>query len=236
LKEKINEMKSKDDNGLNETTRQDKSLRITFATLDDVDALVTLHYKCFTKKDHIALRFGKPFIVATYKWFITSPGTFVVIAEDGNSLVGFQTVADRPYDGPMLRASWREAFIGFISHPWVVFDPELLGRLWRLLFRRIKNTPGNDQEAQLAFVGVDPQARGRGIGKALVVAAVQACHKRGLNLITTGVMRQNIRSLAMLESAGFVEVPELGTKRFIRLRLRFDLDNMAPNSNTEKRH
>jgi len=215
---------SRNDVSPNETTKQEKPFRITFATLDDMDALVTLHYKCFTKEDHIALRFGKPFIIATYKWFITSPGTFVVIARDGNRLVGFQTVADRPYDGPMLRASWREALIGLISHPWLAFDPELLGRLWRLVFRRKKDTFDNDQEAQLAFIGVDPQARGRGIGKALVIAAVQACHKRGLNLITTGVMRQNQRSLAMLQRAGFVEVPELGTKRFIRLRLHFNQD------------
>jgi ribosomal protein S18 acetylase RimI-like enzyme len=202
---------------------QKENIQITFATLDDVSALVDLHYRCFTKKDHIALRFGKPFIIATYKWFVTSPDTYVVIARLDARLVGFQSVADRPYDAPMLRASWPQALLGLLLHPWLAFDPDLLRRLWRLLFRRDQDVL-DTQVGTLAFIGVDPQVQGRGVGKALVRRALQACHERGMKAVITGVMRQNARSLAMLKGAGFAEVLELGTKRFIHLRLEFNQD------------
>jgi ribosomal protein S18 acetylase RimI-like enzyme len=191
--------------------------------VEDVSALVDLHYRCFTKKDHIAMKFGKSFIIATYKWFVTSPETYVVIARLDDRLVGFQSVADRPYDAPMLRASWPQALLGLILRPWLAFDPDLLRRLWRLITRGDKDIL-DSQIGTLAFIGVDPQVQGRGVGKALVRRALQACHERGMKSVVTGVMRQNARSLGMLKGAGFAEVPELGTKRFIHLRLEFNQD------------
>jgi ribosomal protein S18 acetylase RimI-like enzyme len=205
-----------------EKVRED--IQITFATLEDVDSLVALHYKCFPKNEHIAMRFGRSFIVSTYKWFITSPKTFVVIAKQGGRLIGFQSVSEGPYNAPMLRASWREALIGLIFHPWLAFHPELLKRLLRLLFRQHKDDLDSDQVGELAFIGVDPQAQGMGIGKALVIAAIRACRERGMRAVTTGVRRQNMKSLAMLKRAGLVEIPELGTKRFVYLGIDFDKD------------
>jgi hypothetical protein len=57
------------------------SFRITFANLDDVDALVALHLKCFSNEDHIAVMFGEDFIRTAYKWFVTDSKTFVLIAK-----------------------------------------------------------------------------------------------------------------------------------------------------------
>jgi ribosomal protein S18 acetylase RimI-like enzyme len=198
---------------------QQEYYQINLATLEDVESLVALHYKCFTKEDHIAMLFGKPFILATYKWFVTSPETFVLVARLGDSLIGFQSISERSYDAPMLRASWREALMGLIFHPWLAFHPELLRRLIRLIFRRHKVTPDSNHEAHLAFIGVDPQFQGRGIGKALINEAVRSCRERGMNAIITGVMRRNVRSKAMFIGKGFSEAPELGTKRFVYFRL-----------------
>jgi ribosomal protein S18 acetylase RimI-like enzyme len=213
---------------------QKNNIWITFATLEDVDSLVALHYKCFSEKDHIALRFGKPFMLSTYRWFVESPDTFVVVAKQGDSLIGFQSVSDRPYDAPMLRASWREALIGLLSRPWLAFHPELLGRLRDLLFRRHKNTVGGNKVAQLAFIGVDPKAQGMGIGKAIINATISACRERGMRAIITGVKKQNLRSIAMLEGAGLVKVPELETNQFIYLRLDLDQDGPSLHGHTEK--
>ena len=210
-------------------------IKITNAILEDVEALVALHYKCFPKMEHIAMRFGKPFMMSTYKWFISSPKTFVVIARQGDKLVGFQSVSEESYNFPMLRASWREAMTGLILHPWLAFHPELLGRLLHLLFRQHKETPG-DRAAELAFIGVDPEVWGKGIGKALVIAGIQACRERGINTLTTGVRRQNFRSLAMLKSAGLMEVPELGNRRFVYLRIDLDSDASYRYKPSEKVH
>jgi ribosomal protein S18 acetylase RimI-like enzyme len=200
----------------------DNKIQISYATLEDVESLVALHYMCFSKKDHIAIRFGKPFIVSTYRWFLTSPETFVLIAKQGESLVGFASASERPYDAPMLRAGWREALIGLLFHPWLAFHPELVTRLLRLLFRQNKDIHVSDQDAQLAFIGVDSNFQGMGIGKTLLIAAIRACRERGMSALSAGVKRQNVRSLAMFTDAGFVEVPELGTKRFAYLRTNLD--------------
>jgi ribosomal protein S18 acetylase RimI-like enzyme len=207
---------------------QEDKISITYATPDDVDALVALHYRCFTEKDHIALKFGKRFIVSTYKWFITSPLTFVLIAKRGKELVGFQSVSDRPYDVPMLLANWKAAFRGLLARPWLVFHPELLRRLKYFIVPPEKKTLPGRKVAQLAFIGVDPQVRGLGVGKLLINATIAACRSRGMDALITGVKKQNLRSLSMLESAGLVIAPELETKRFVYLKLILNAQGTPP--------
>jgi ribosomal protein S18 acetylase RimI-like enzyme len=204
-----------------------KKIQINSATIEDVDLMVGLHYKCFSEKDHIAMRFGRPFILAMYRWFVTSPETFALIARQGDSLIGFSTVSDQFYDAPMLRACWQEALIGLILHPWLAFHPELLRRLVQLLLSRSKDSPVI-KIAQIAFIGVDPQVQGAGVGKALVFASIRTCRERGISTIVVGIKRQNRRSIKVHESVGFIEAPELGTKRFVYLRL--DLDKDDPSS------
>jgi GNAT superfamily N-acetyltransferase len=215
-------------NGRSDAEEEQKNIQITFAAVEDLDSLVALHYQCFSEKDHIAMRFGKPFMVAAYRWFVTSPETFTLIAKQGDSLIGFSTVADRPYNPPMLRACWREALSGLMLRPWIAFHPELVRRLLRLLFRRYKEYIVRNKVAHIAYMGVDPQVQGVGIGKALVSATIRTCRERGMNEIIVGIMRKNKRSIAVHERAGFREVPELGTKRFVYLRLELNKD--APSS------
>jgi ribosomal protein S18 acetylase RimI-like enzyme len=200
---------------------QQEKYKITFATLEDVESLVALHYKCFSKEDHIAMMFGKPFVISAYRWFVTSPETFVLVARQGNGLIGFTAVAEGPYDGPMLRAGWREAIKGLTLHPWLAFHPELVRRFVRSLLKRNKGNL-DDKVAHIAFTGVDPQFQGMGIGRTLKKASIRTCRERGMRAIITGVKKQNMRARAMNESAGFVEVPELRTKTFVYLRLNLD--------------
>lgn len=197
----------------------------SFATLNDLESLVALHFKCFTGKEHIIINFGRPFVLSSFRWFITSPNNFIVIAKQGNNLIGYQTVSEGPYNIPMLLAGWREAIRGLIFHPWLVFRPEIIRRLQTLLFQRQKTTPKNGRTGYLAFIGVDPNSRGKGVGKALVISAIRSCYERGMRAITTGVLRQNINSIAMLEKAGLVKVPEQTTSRYVHLELNLDQDD-----------
>jgi ribosomal protein S18 acetylase RimI-like enzyme len=199
------------------------NIQISYAKLEDVGALTALHYKCFTEEDHIAMKFGKAFIVSAYKWFVTSPKTFVLIATQEAELVGFTAVSEDPYNGPMLRAGWREALASVALRPWLAFDQELIRRFVRSLLGRKKDIE-NNKVAQIAFTGVDPQFQGMGIGKVLKKASIRACRERGMKAIITGVKVQNSRARAMNESAGFVEVPELRTKKFVYLKLDLDED------------
>jgi ribosomal protein S18 acetylase RimI-like enzyme len=202
------------------------SFQVSYATLDDLEALVALHHQCFSEIDHIAVLFGEDFIRAAYKWFVTGAETYVLVAKKDNQLIGFTALADRPYNGPMLRAAKKEALRGLLRRPWLAFHPELLLRLFRMAFPKRKyHLPG--KIAHVAFTAVDTQFRGLGIAKALKKESIRICRERGMTAIVTGVRRQNLRAKAMNESAGFVEVPDLSTNRFIYLRLDLDRDNQS---------
>lgn len=201
------------------------SLQVSFANLDDVEALVALHLKCFSENDHIAVKFGEDFIRAAYKWFVTDQATFVLAAKKGAALVGFTALADKPYNGPMLRACKKEALFALLRRPWLAFHPELLLRVFRMVFPNREHNL-TEKTAHIAFTAVDERFRGLGIAKALKQESIRVCRERGLEAIVTGVKKENFRAKAMNEGAGFVEVPELSTKRFIYLRL--SLEQGAP--------
>jgi ribosomal protein S18 acetylase RimI-like enzyme len=210
---------------VNENLKKE-SIQITFAALGDLDSLVALHMRCFSERDHIAVLFGEDFIRAAFKWFITDAGTFVLVAKQDNNLVGFTAVADGSYDGPMLRAGKWEAIRALIRRPWLALHPDLLLRLYRKMFTKPKSFLVG-KVAHIAFTAVDTQLRGLGIGKALKNESIRVCRERGSTSILTGVRRQNLRAKALNENAGFIEISELSTKRFIYLMKKLDRDDSS---------
>jgi GNAT superfamily N-acetyltransferase len=204
------------------------TFRIAFANLDDVDALVDLHLKCFSGADHIAVMFGEDFIRTAYKWFVTDSKTFVLVAKSklGDKLIGFTSLAEGGYNVPMLRAAMWEALHGILRRPWLIFHPELTLRLFRMIFSSRKNRL-TGRFAQIAFTAVESQFRGLGISKVLKRESIRVCRDRGITAMITGVKKENLRSKAMNVGAGFVEVPEMHTKHFIYLKLDLSQDDMT---------
>ena len=202
------------------------SFQITFASLEDVDALVALHLMCFSEKDHIAVMFGEDLIHTVYKWFVTDPKTFVLIAraKQTNKLIGFTALSEGAYNGPMLRAAKWDALSGVFRRPQLIFHPELILRLFRMIFPARKHRLVG-KFAQIAFTGVEPEFRGMGISKALKRESIRVCRERGMQAMITGVKKENVRARAMNVGAGFVEVPEWSTKRFIYLKLDLGQDD-----------
>ncbi|GLH74841.1 hypothetical protein GETHLI_33430 [Geothrix limicola] len=201
---------------------ENEHFRVTTAVPGDVDALVDLHETCFSKHEHILVQLGRPFIHAVYRWFVSAPENFVLVARRGDQIIGFTTLSDRPYNIPMLRACKAELVKGFLLHPWAIFSTDLLVRLVRIAFKK-RMAAEQERVGQIAFTGVDPRFQGQGIGKAMKEASLQMCRRRGLVAVSTGVRRQNPRARLLNEQAGFVEVPSRSTRRLIYLRL--DLQN-----------
>lgn len=190
---------------------------ITPATPADLPSLVELHLACFSEDEHFALKLGRPFLRAAYRWFLTSPGTLVLVARVGKRLAGFTALADHPYNLPMLRACKWQALMGLLRRPWLILRPDWLRRLTStLISSRVQH---RKKTAQIAFTGVALDVQGRGIGRALKLASIQTCRGWGVAAVITGVRRMNTRAKAMNERAGFVEVPELSSTRLIHLRL-----------------
>ena len=193
-------------------------VEIRRAKLSDLNALVSLHYACFEPDEHLAMRFGKPFIRASYKWFITSKETFTILAEVDNKVVGLTTVCDSPYNGPMLRNCLREAIMGLLTHPWLIFHPEIFNRIINLFIKKQdvgELTEDRPDVAHLAFIAAHPDCRGRGIGSSLLNESMRITLRRGKHFHRAGVYKENIASQRMFEKCGHVEVPKLETKRTI---------------------
>jgi mycothiol synthase len=71
----------------------------------------------------------------------------------------------------------------------------------------VNKHPGGIYE--LAYIGLIPSARGRGLGRALVDFSMHNCRKLGGNLITTAVDTQNWPARKIYDSLGFEEIREL---------------------------
>jgi GNAT superfamily N-acetyltransferase len=196
---------------------QGQPVRIRPASLADLPALTALHVACFTEQEHVALALGRPFLDAVYRWFVTCPETRVLLAWHGKHLIGFTALSRRPYSLPMLRACTWAGLAGLLRRPRLLFRRDWLARLRTLLLRR--EQPGQARVAQIAFTGLAPEARGQGIGRALKEASIQVCRMWGVDAVITGVHWENLPARRLNERLGFVEVPELSSRRLAHLRL-----------------
>ena len=201
-------------------------LPITFATPGDVDALVALHVRCFSKGTSLALSLGESFMHAAFEWFVTDAQTYVLVARQEKEIVGYTALAEKPFNVPMLRAGKREALKKLLRKPWLALQPELLRHVFRkaFLFRKDHSSA---KIAHIAFTAVEPHLQGLGIGKALKKEAIRLCRERGMTRIVTGVRRNNLRGRALNASAGFIEVPELSTSDLSYFRLDLDQDDLT---------
>jgi RimJ/RimL family protein N-acetyltransferase len=73
-------------------------------------------------------------------------------------------------------------------------------------------------------IGMLPHVRGRGLGRRLMQAAIEAARERGMERIQLGVFASNTRAIALYESLGFVR--EGLKRRAARFEGRYDDDVM----------
>ncbi|NWJ42563.1 MAG: GNAT family N-acetyltransferase [Geothrix sp.] len=198
---------------------QGLNIQISPGTPADLAEVVALHLACSSAEEGALLGFGRGFIRAAYRWFLTSPGTLVLVARSGDRLVGLTALSDRPYGRPLLRACRWQAMLGFLRRPWLAARPDWWSRLGPSVPSAARPCGG---AAQIAFTCVAAEVRGCGIGRGLKQASIRACLEWGAESINTGVRRENARARALNEQAGFVEVPELSSERLVHLRLTLD--------------
>jgi GNAT superfamily N-acetyltransferase len=206
------------------------------ARLEDLDALVDLHLDSFSEDEHFALQLGHPFIREAYGWLLTSPETKVLVARQEDRILGFTAFCNGYYNVPMLLACRRTVTLGLLRRPWLALRPEWLMRLvhppWSRLKRLASSALGWDpphrrKVAQIAFTALRPEAQGHGLGSALKQASIDVCRTWGVDVVITGVRRDNHRARLLNERAGFVEDPRQSTRRLIYLRL--ELKNPGAN-------
>jgi ribosomal protein S18 acetylase RimI-like enzyme len=166
---------------------------------------------------------SRGFAVETYRYLRTGLNTIPRIAPTG--VIGWQhhgrrvaSLCERAYaDSPYLRAfaldgtsdQWRDYIDGLLQGPGcgrflpgMSFVSPAPGRTDDLDGAVVTTmlAPG---VAHIAQVAVDPRARGRGLGRRLVVAAASAAARRGFTSLTLLVSAGNAPAVRIYEGLGF---------------------------------
>lgn len=91
-------------------------------------------------------------------------------------------------------------------------DGRVLGTLTLELEQRIEGghdrDPLNPDEAHIRMLGVDPTARGQGVGRGLMDAAVAAARRAGKRRMTLGTTERMVAAHGLYESMGFIRGPD----------------------------
>ncbi len=191
------------------------TFRIRKAKDADIDMLTAIHLRSFDARDHLVVRLGKKYVKAMYKFFINSPYTYVLLAEDSEKCLGLIGGSDRMYNGLLFRATLRQAIIGIITHPWLMFDRELIERFLKIITRKKlfgETTAHETGVGYLAFSGIETSARGMGLGNALYRQAMLECIDLGCKKVRLGARpKTNIGPTKIAQRYGFRVIPELET-------------------------
>jgi ribosomal protein S18 acetylase RimI-like enzyme len=162
----------------------------------DVAAVAALHAERIGEGFLVTL--GPRFLTRLYRRIALSPAAVLLVAEDGDRIVGFVAAATstRRLYGDFLRHDAVPA--GLAAAPAVIRAPR---RVWETL--RYGSAGDDLPAAEVLSIAVAADAEGRGIGGALLVAALEALAEAGAPAARVVTAVGNDPALAMYERAGF---------------------------------
>jgi ribosomal protein S18 acetylase RimI-like enzyme len=166
-------------------------------TATDAPAVAQLHADRISEGFLVTL--GPRFLTRLYRRVAASPHALLVVAESGGRTVGFVAAATntRHLYGDFLRRDAVPA--GLAAAPAILRHPQ---RVWETL-RYGSTDDGDLPAAEILAIAVAADARGQGIGGALVAAAQRELTRRGAAEARVVTAVGNDAALAMYERAGF---------------------------------
>jgi ribosomal protein S18 acetylase RimI-like enzyme len=151
---------------------------------------------------------GRPFLARLYGRITRSPESFLLVAHDGDAIIGFVAGSERV----------RDLYRSFLLHDGVVATVAALPRVlrsWRRVFETLRYPAGDGElpEAELLAIAVAPAARGRGTGRQLVTALTAEFQRRGVDAIRVVVGADNGAAIALYEHCGFTKAARIEVHR-----------------------
>jgi ribosomal protein S18 acetylase RimI-like enzyme len=164
-------------------------------TDDDAAAAAALHASEIA--DGFLTSLGPSFLRRLYRRVVRVPGSFLVVAEDGGTTVGFLAGSTD------VRGLYR-AFLWHDGPAVALGDAGRLLRSWNRVLETLRHgTAPTADGAELLAVAVHPEARGRGAGRLLVEAFLAEVGRREQRSAHVVVAADNDTAVALYERAGF---------------------------------
>jgi ribosomal protein S18 acetylase RimI-like enzyme len=191
----------------------------------DLQAVVNLHMLVFTVKENFAMRLGRRFVEATYRFFLEDSKCFgFVVRTEHAEVVGVLVGRLGYYTRSLNRYRFFEGLKAFVGRPSIVFDRSLVRTALRAVAGGAVVTKSRRQQsvtawshdsrpiASLASLCTHPTYRELGITDQLLSSAEELCSLRGAHAIRTGVRRTNVASRFAFRRRGYIEDPVLSTE------------------------
>ena len=143
---------------------------------------------------------GPRFLTRLYRRIARSPGAVLLVAVDAEQVVGFvaATTSTQRLYGEFLRRDAVPA--GLAAAPAIVRSPRRVWETWRY---GTSADHGDLPDAEVLSITVVAEAAGRGIGAALLTAALDGLGDRGVARAQVVTAVGNDAALALYERAGF---------------------------------
>jgi len=181
------------------------------ATLADLEVIVDLHFTSFTAREHIAIYLGRDFIRTMYHWFIDSPRTVTIVAEDQGRIIGFHTGCNGPYFRLMFTENKVASLKAVVLHPWVICFPAIIKRLFSAFFtenHQLQKLTTDKSFMNFGFIAIHPSYRQKNLGVALVDGLAEECRKKGWhNFYLITYKRNKVAALTLESSGGWKQEP-----------------------------
>lgn len=198
----------------------DRLIDFSKLTEEDIKHLAVLHHSVM----HTLLSdLGLPVVLRYYR-----------IAQADHAVVGLCTLSDSgemlgwamgsPYPD-RINAQLRSPLAWFLLQMFRVMVTRPLV-LWQLL-SSVLSTSGQAElkngAIELTYIGVVPDQRGRGLGKKLLNAFMEAGRLQGYQSIILSVEKENSPAIALYEQAGFRVIQTFSEGRYQRHRMELTL-------------
>jgi ribosomal protein S18 acetylase RimI-like enzyme len=195
-------------------------IRLSQLANDDIKRLAILHHSVM----HTLLSdLGLPIVLRYYQIAQADPNVIGLCASSlSNEILGWAVGSPHPDRiNALVRSSlaWflLQMFRVILTHPLV---------LWQLISSVLSAAGQAELQTgaiELTYIGVASDQRGRGLGKKLLLAFIEASRSKGYRSVVLSVEKENSPAISLYEAAGFQIIKTFSEGRYQRHRMELTL-------------
>lgn len=174
---------------------------------------------CFP--DAFGTKLGKSYVQKSLEWFLDNPHRFLFQCNENGKVIGYCGGFAPAYYGDgsssgMLQHAFKQAIIGTVKKPWLIFHPELVQyyphilRNVKMRFLKKKTNYGVLKEriqlkpvVGLVIIGVHPAYRGKGVFELLMQEFEKQALSLNRNEVNLSVKKDNVRAINAYKKFGW---------------------------------